>query len=152
MLFAAPTLVNHGALFARVIVTPLPQAQGPELEHLGMFANDEPCANHQGRKGEDREPFETGEENRDRYEHDGQYMLIGHAAPTIGLLLCETNNSALAEYALRDVAKPIGVSTYRVTRELPGAVRDELSTAEDLQEVVAKLRSEMEQLRQERDE
>jgi predicted nuclease of restriction endonuclease-like (RecB) superfamily len=76
----------------------------------------------------------------------------GPDAPTIGLLLCETNNSALAEYALRDVAKPIGVSTYRVTRELPGAVRDELPTVEDLQEVVAKLRSEMEQLRQERDE
>ena len=76
----------------------------------------------------------------------------GPDAPTIGLLLCETNNSALAEYALRDVAKPIGVSTYRVTRELPGAIRDELPTVEDLQEVVTKLRSEMEQLRQERAE
>ena len=65
-------------------------------------------------------------------------------------LLCETHNSALAEYALRDVAKPIGVSTYRVTRELPAPVRDELPTMEDLQEVVAKLRSEMEQLRKER--
>jgi hypothetical protein len=68
----------------------------------------------------------------------------------IGLLLCETHNSALAEYALRDVAKPIGVSTYRVTRELPAPVRDELPTVEDLQEVVAKLRAEMEQLRKER--
>ena len=74
----------------------------------------------------------------------------GPDAPTIGLLLCETNNSALAEYALRDVAKPIGVSTYRVTRELPAPVRDELPTVEDLQEVVAKLRAEMEQLRKER--
>jgi hypothetical protein len=35
-------------------------------------------------------------------------------APTIGLLLGETNNSALAEYALRDVAKPIGVICSRV--------------------------------------
>ena len=76
----------------------------------------------------------------------------GPDAPTIGLLLCETHNSALAEYALRDIAKPIGVSTYRVTRELPAPIRDELPTVEDLQEVVAKLRSEMEQLRQERDE
>jgi hypothetical protein len=73
-------------------------------------------------------------------------------ALTIGLLLCETHNSALAEYALRDIAKPVGGSTYRVTRELPAPVRDELPTVEDLQEVVAKLRSEMEQLRQERDE
>jgi hypothetical protein len=37
-----------------------------------------------------------------------------------------------------------------VTRELPAPVRDELPTMEDLQEVVAKLRSEMEQLRKER--
>jgi hypothetical protein len=37
-----------------------------------------------------------------------------------------------------------------VTRELPAPVRDELPTVEDLQEVVAKLRSEMQQLRKER--
>ena len=73
----------------------------------------------------------------------------GPDAPTIGLLLCETHNSALAEYALRDVAKPIGVLTYRVTRELPAPVQDELPTVTDLQEVVAKLRSEMKQLRKE---
>jgi hypothetical protein len=73
----------------------------------------------------------------------------GPDAPTIGLLLCETHNSALAEYALRDVAKPIGVSTYRVTRELPAPVREELPSVEDLQEVVNKLRSEMASLRKE---
>ena len=48
--------------------------------------------------------------------------------PTIGLLLCESHNNTVAEYALRDIAKPIGVSTYRVTRELPSPVRDELPT------------------------
>lgn len=54
----------------------------------------------------------------------------GPDAPTIGLLLCESQNSAVAEYALRDVAKPIGVSNFRVTRELPAPVRDELPTVE----------------------
>ena len=34
----------------------------------------------------------------------------------------ETHNSAVVEYALRDVAKPIGVSTFRVTRELRAPV------------------------------
>lgn len=60
--------------------------------------------------------------------------------------LCNTaENSAsgtVAEYALRDVGKPIDVSTYRVTKELPDPVRDELPTVEALQEVVAKLRAE----------
>ncbi len=66
----------------------------------------------------------------------------GPDAPTIGLLLCETQNSVVAEYALRDVDKPIGVSTYQVTRELPKSIRDELPTVEALKEVVAKLRIE----------
>jgi hypothetical protein len=60
-------------------------------------------------------------------------------------LLCESHNNPVAEYALRDIAKPIGVSTYRVTRELPSPVRDELPAVEDLQEIVTKLRKEMEQ-------
>jgi hypothetical protein len=62
-------------------------------------------------------------------------------------LLCESHNSPVAEYALRDIAKPIGISTYRVTRELPSPVRDELPTVEDLQGVVTKLRKEMKQQR-----
>jgi hypothetical protein len=43
---AAPALVNHGALFARVIVAPLLQAQRPELKQ-------------QHGKTEDSQPFET---------------------------------------------------------------------------------------------
>jgi hypothetical protein len=45
-------------------------------------------------------------------------------APTLGLLLCESRGKSIVEYALRDVAKPIGVSTYRVTRQLPKALRE----------------------------
>ena len=67
--------------------------------------------------------------------------------PSIGLLLCESHSGAVVEYAFKDIQKPIGVSTYRVTRELPPAIREELPTVEDLEEVVNKLRSEMETLR-----
>jgi hypothetical protein len=73
----------------------------------------------------------------------------GPGAPTIGLLLCESHRSPIVEYTLRSIEKPIGVSTYRVTRELPEPVREELPSVEDLQEVVNKLRSEMESLRKE---
>jgi predicted nuclease of restriction endonuclease-like (RecB) superfamily len=68
--------------------------------------------------------------------------------PTIGLLLCETRNNAVVEYALQNISQPIGVSTYRVTRELPNAIRKELPSVEDLQEVVTKLRGEIDALRQ----
>ena len=69
--------------------------------------------------------------------------------PTIGLLLCESRSGPIVEYALQNLIQPIGVSTYRVTRELPEPVREELPSVEDLQEVVHKLRSEMESLRKE---
>jgi predicted nuclease of restriction endonuclease-like (RecB) superfamily len=74
----------------------------------------------------------------------------GPDAPTIGLLLCESHRSPIVEYTLRSIEKPIGVSSYRVTRELPTPIREEVPTVEDLQEVVTKLRTEMESLRQER--
>ena len=57
----------------------------------------------------------------------------------VGLLLCETHSTAVVEYALQNIAKPIGVSTYRVTRELPALMREELPSVDDLQEVVTKL-------------
>ena len=69
--------------------------------------------------------------------------------PTIGLLLCESRSGPIVEYALQNFNQPIGVSTYRVTRQLPEPVREELPSVEDLQEVVHKLRSEMEMLRKE---
>lgn len=67
--------------------------------------------------------------------------------PTLGLLLCEGRNRAVVEYALRDVGKPIGVSTYRVTRELPAPLREDLPSIEDLEGVIEKMRDELEAAR-----
>jgi hypothetical protein len=49
------------------------------------------------------------------------------------------------EFALQNIIQPIGVSTYRTTRELPETVRGELPAVEDLEAVVTKLRQEMNQ-------
>lgn len=65
-------------------------------------------------------------------------------APTLGLLLCESRGKSIVEYALRDVSKPIGVSTYRVTRQLPAPLRNEIPSIEDLRQVVDKLRGDLE--------
>ena len=69
--------------------------------------------------------------------------------PSIGVLLCESRSGPMVEFALENINQPIGVSTYRVTRELPAPIQDELPTVEDLQEVVNKLRAEIETLRKE---
>jgi hypothetical protein len=67
--------------------------------------------------------------------------------PSIGVLLCESRSGPMVEFALENTNQPIGVSTYQVTRELPAPMQEELPSVEDLEEVVNKLRSEMETLR-----
>lgn len=53
--------------------------------------------------------------------------------PTIGMILCKSKNKAVAEYALRDVNKPIGVSTHRFTEALPSSLQASLPTIEQLE-------------------
>jgi hypothetical protein len=68
--------------------------------------------------------------------------------PSVGVLLCESRSGPIVEYALQSIVQPIGVSTYRVTRELPEAIQAEVPSIEDLQGVVQKLRSEFEEIRE----
>lgn len=49
---------------------------------------------------------------------DGQ-VKAPHDAPTIGLLLCQTKNEVVAEYALRTTTSPIGVAEYQLVESLP---------------------------------
>lgn len=53
--------------------------------------------------------------------------------PTIGLLLCKSKNNLVAEYSLKDMSKPIGVSEYRVTNSLPIELEKQLPSVEDIQ-------------------
>lgn len=54
--------------------------------------------------------------------------------PTIGLILCQTNDRVIAEYTLRDMHKPIGVSEYELTRALPEELKSSLPTVEEIEE------------------
>jgi len=53
--------------------------------------------------------------------------------PTIGLILCQTKDRILAEYALRDIHKPIGISDYELTRALPENLKSSLPTVEEIE-------------------
>lgn len=52
----------------------------------------------------------------------------------IGLILCKTNHKGVAEYALRDITKPIGIAEYRITQQLPTEFKDELPSIEDIEQ------------------
>ncbi len=53
--------------------------------------------------------------------------------PSIGILLCKERDRLTAEYALRDIKKPIGVSEYRLSDFVPQDLADTLPTAEDIE-------------------
>ena len=61
--------------------------------------------------------------------------------PTIGLILCQTKDRFIAEYALRDINKPIGVADYELTRALPDNLKSSLPSIEEIE---AELQSELE--------
>lgn len=54
-------------------------------------------------------------------------------APTIGLLLCKSKDKAVAEYALRDINKPMGIAEFRLDEALPETLRGSLPTIEELE-------------------
>ncbi|MEN9609464.1 MAG: hypothetical protein RLZZ628_278 [Bacteroidota bacterium] len=58
--------------------------------------------------------------------------------PTIGLILCENKNKIIAEYALRDTHKPIGVSEYELTKALPPNLKPSLPSIEDIEKELSK--------------
>ncbi|MBS0422659.1 MAG: DUF1016 family protein [Proteobacteria bacterium] len=59
-------------------------------------------------------------------------------APTIGLLLCRSQNRLIAEYALAGIEKPIGVCEYRLVRALPEPLDTNLPTIEEIEAVLSR--------------
>jgi predicted nuclease of restriction endonuclease-like (RecB) superfamily len=53
--------------------------------------------------------------------------------PTIGIILCKSKNKVIAEYSLRDMNKPIGVSMYQLRNNLPKGLQGKLPTIEQLE-------------------
>ena len=57
--------------------------------------------------------------------------------PTIGLILCQTKNTLLVEYSFAGIDKPIGISTYELTRALPSSLQSALPTVEEIEAELA---------------
>ncbi|MBI1325404.1 DUF1016 family protein [bacterium] len=63
-----------------------------------------------------------------RMKHEGD-------GPTIGLILCKTRDRITADYALRDIAKPIGVAEWqtKLVQSLPETLRGSLPSIEEIE-------------------
>ena len=60
--------------------------------------------------------------------------------PSIGLILCKTKNTFTAEYALRDIHKPMGISEYevKILESLPDDLKSSLPSIEEIEEQLTK--------------
>lgn len=53
--------------------------------------------------------------------------------PTIGLILCQTKDKIFAEYALKDINKPIGISEYELTKAIPDKLKSSLPSIDEIE-------------------
>lgn len=54
--------------------------------------------------------------------------------PTIGIILCKEKNKVVAEYALKDISKPIGVSEYKLCEYVSKEMEGTLPSIEELED------------------
>ena len=57
--------------------------------------------------------------------------------PTVGLLICKTKDSVVAEYALGASDLPMGISEYELSRVMPEDLKSTLPTIEEIEEHLA---------------
>jgi len=65
--------------------------------------------------------------------------------PSIGLILCKGKAKTTVEYALRDTNKPIGVSSYQYTLELPHPLQGEMPSIEDLADAIDQIKEDQDE-------
>lgn len=89
-------------------------------------------------KARDFTPEAAGKMNFYLSAVDDRFRQTGDQ-PSIGLILCQSKNRVIAEYALRDLSKPIGVSGYltRLVDSLPKALKGAVPSVAELEKGLA---------------
>ena len=64
------------------------------------------------------------------------YIRKSHENPSIGIILCREMNQTFVEFAVRDYNKPMGVATYRASKDMPERLRNALPDIEDLKKLL----------------
>ena len=59
-----------------------------------------------------------------------------HENPSIGIILCKDMNRSFVDYVIRDYDKPLGVATYRTTKDMPDRLKQALPDAEVLKKLL----------------
>ena len=54
--------------------------------------------------------------------------------PSIGIIICKEKNRTIVEYALKETHQPIGVATYKLSKELPNNLKEYLPTPTEIEQ------------------
>ena len=84
-------------------------------------------------KTTDFEPEHAGKLNFYIKAVDEQLRQTGDQ-PSIGLLLCKDKDKLVAEYALSDIHKPMGIAAYAITHTLPPSLQASLPSIEVIEQ------------------
>ncbi len=59
-----------------------------------------------------------------------------HENPSIGIILCKDMNKSFVDYVIRDYARPMGVATYKTSKDMPEKLKNALPDVEDLRKLL----------------
>lgn len=59
-----------------------------------------------------------------------------HENPSIGLILCKDMNKSFVDYMIQDYTKPMGVATYKTSKDMSEELRKALPDIEDLKKLL----------------
>ena len=65
-----------------------------------------------------------------------EYVRKPHENQSIGIILCKEMKKTTVEFAVRDFTKPMGVATYKTSKELPEKMRKALPDMEELKKII----------------
>lgn len=65
-----------------------------------------------------------------------KYVKLPDENPSIGIILCKTKNEEIVELSFSDTSKPMGVATYRTSKDLPQQIREALPDMDELKKLI----------------
>ena len=59
-----------------------------------------------------------------------------HENPAIGLILCKDMNKSFVDYVIQDYSKPMGVATYKTSKDMSDELKKALPDLNDLKKLL----------------
>src|SRR3989339_782739 len=65
-----------------------------------------------------------------------EYIKLPHENPSVGIILCKEKKTTTVEFSFRSIDKPMGVATYKLSKELPEVYKKYLPDPDVLRKMI----------------